>query len=374
MREEGNILEYKKNKKLWGYMEIESCDEPITILSWLNTVGCAHTYKNGCTMCHYNLRYKIRKIGIKKMMLACDELLSFLEMKNEVNEYGTFVIFPGGSFLDESEIPKEIREYILKRIAKNKKNYKKTLFRTDTRLEYVNEKNIIEIRKILGDDSIIKFGFGMESTNKLIREACVNKDLTSDFLDRLMILRNNNIYITASVLLKPPFLTEKEAIEDTLNSVKELLDNNLVDHVNVMTMSSKPLTIVRKLEEMGLYKLPSIWSTIEVIKLLGPNYGDRLSFRGLIMGDTLDDTRSAHGCNECSNKIMPQLLKISKYTPKKWKEFIRLANSIDCKCKKEWKKEINLKPKLNLQERIVHGIGTLVNEYRLNKYEEKFKK
>jgi len=184
----------------------------------------------------------------------------------------------------------------------------------------------------------------MESTNKLIREACVNKDLTSDFLDRLMILRNNNIYITASVLLKPPFLTEKEAIEDTLNSVKELLDNNLVDHVNVMTMSSKPLTIVRKLEEMGLYKLPSIWSTIEVIKLLGPNYGDRLSFRGLIMGDTLDDTRSAHGCNECSNKIMPQLLKISKYTPKKWKEFIRLANSIDCKCKKEWKKE-NFEPR-----------------------------
>ena len=353
--------------KPWGYFNLtpsRSQGRKVPLI-YINTVGCFHKFKGGCTMCdlgYLNNRIRVSQKQIKNRFVRA---LDFAESNNKNYEHGIFNINACGSFFDQREVPLKIREYVLKRIASNKKRHKRTMFVTESRLEFINKELLEEVRSILGYDTEIKVGFGIESTNDIIREACVNKGLPKDYRDKLKLIKKYNIKRDAHVIFKPPFLTEKEAIGDVVNSVKELFRDNLSDFVVIMTMNLKPMTFLKKLEKEGLYKLPSIWSVIEIIKRLGPDACQHIFFNGFIT-DRGSSVKIVKGCDYCSPLLMPKILNFNRPNKKQWRELIKFSKSISCPCKIDWKKEMNRQNKTSIESRIISRLNLLSLKY-LNK-------
>ena len=158
---------------------------------------------------------------------------------------------------------------------------------------------------------------------------------------------------------------QEDAIEDAVNSSQELLEQNIADQVVIMTMNSRPGTLIRRLELDNKYVLPSIWSAIEVVKRLGPHLCQKISLRGFTCSDSID-VKIARGCKECELILMPLLLKFDKVTPNEWYNLIETANKINCRCKQKWKKSISKKRQTSLKKRVAMELNELIKKY-LNK-------
>lgn len=348
-------LHKEKYKKNWGYLNFSSRGG-ITPLVYIKTIGCLHTLESGCTMCNYGLRRKSSKIKKTSFLRSLKAALNYLDEVNHEKQTGVYVIGTSGSFFDIQEIPLYARKYIYSIIANKKKDYKKAVFSVESRFEFVSQKDIREIRRVLGDDVTIRIGFGIESTNYLIREACINKNLPLNWQNKIKFFKRYNIKADAHILLKPPFLTEKESIEDAVKSIKEMFKNGLSDRVILMTMNLRPGTVINELANIDKYRLPYIWSVIDVIKKLGPDICQNMMFHGFVVNADGKNIKTVKGCQGCNHLIIPKILKFNKPKKNNWRKLIDLADSIDCQCKKEWREEIKKKGRKNLKERILEGI------------------
>ncbi|WP_291580201.1 hypothetical protein [Clostridium sp. UBA6640] len=88
-------------------------------------------------------------------------------------------------------------------------------------MEDITEEKLFRIRQATNTEFDIAVGF--ESANPLIRNLCINKSFeNSVFEANCNIWKKYNINIIPLMMLKPPFLTEYEAIEDYIKSLEYL--------------------------------------------------------------------------------------------------------------------------------------------------------
>ena len=92
----------------------------------------------------------------------------------------------------------------------------------ESKLEYIDVNKLKEMQRILGDIKI-ELGIGVETMNEKVRDLCINKPFPNALLEKKVeLLHSIGVIPKAYLLLKPPFLTEQEAIDDFVNSVKGL--------------------------------------------------------------------------------------------------------------------------------------------------------
>jgi len=96
----------------------------------------------------------------------------------------------------------------------------------ETRPEFVIPDRIASFRDIIDDgshDPPLYIAIGLETSDDRVREKCINKGfIWEDFLLASKTARSEGAGIKAYLLVKPPFLTERESIDDTISSVKAL--------------------------------------------------------------------------------------------------------------------------------------------------------
>ncbi len=64
---------------------------------------------------------------------------------------------------------------------------------------------------------------GLETSSDLIRKHSINKGFTfRDFVNAAEVAKVNGVAVKTYLMLKPPFLSEKQALEDIVTSVKKL--------------------------------------------------------------------------------------------------------------------------------------------------------
>lgn len=78
-------------------------------------------------------------------------------------------------------------------------------------------------------------------------------------------MKKFNICSLAYVLLKPPFLTEKEAIDEAINSIKKATAIGF-ERISLEPMSVHRFTVVDALSLANNYRVPWFWSVIEVVE------------------------------------------------------------------------------------------------------------
>lgn len=273
----------------------------------LRTKGCSWAQDCGCSMCGYT--NDASQDDVKE-----EDLLSQYEnvMKNYSQEK-IVKVFTSGSFLDEKEVPKSAGEKILDDLTG-----KTEKIIVESRPEFVTVENVKGKKKI-------EVAIGLESASDFILENSINKGFTlSDYIKAVNILKEQKIGIKTYLLIKPPFLSESEAISDAINSAEKISDYSSTISFNPVNIQK--FTLVERLWRNGEYRPPWLWSVVEVLR-----QSSKLNSTHIMSSPTAGGTkRGAHNCGDCDREV---LLAIEEFSQS---QDIAVLEKLRCDCKEIW--------------------------------------
>lgn len=279
--------------------------------------GCSW---NRCRMCGY--RHE-RYPDISREDLA-DRLIRQVQWVKERfrdEDYQVLKIFTSGSFFDPDEVPPAARRAVAEA-------FRGKLVIAETRPEYVDPVALQEFtEKIDTDtwDTPLSIAIGLETTDDFIREKCVDKGFSyMDFLRAAEIAHATGTGVKAYLLMKPPFLTEREARDDMVRSINEIA--SIADSISMNLCTVQGRTEVEKLWRDHAYRPPYLWTVLDVL-IASPVH---------ILCDPVGggQRRGPHNCGDCDRPIVKG---IEDYSLTEDVGLLRALAETDCGCKEEWR-------------------------------------
>jgi radical SAM enzyme (TIGR01210 family) len=283
----------------------------------LRTSGCSHYREGGCSMCGYNAESDA-------CVTAADIMEQFESAMKDLDDVEFLKVYTSGSFLDKREIPEEVAEHILKASAKKGL---KILF--ESRPEYVTPTRLREMLSVHDD---LEIALGLESANDRVLKYSVNKGFSrADYEGAARAIVDAGIDLRTYVLLKPPFLTEAEAVADSKEAIG--FASQFSKTISLNPVNVQRGTLVERLWRSWAYRPPWLWSVLEVLK--GSHHdGTRLVCEPTGGGRE----RGAHNCGRCDVMILDSIRAFSDS-----QDVARLAFP-DCECRDIWKATMDLEP------------------------------
>ncbi|MDR2967924.1 MAG: archaeosine biosynthesis radical SAM protein RaSEA [Methanobacteriaceae archaeon] len=337
-----NFISKQKKRKVddlatsWFQDDLLYSGSGKSIFLILPTPGCAWALgeSGGCSMCSYITDCTLEPIESEKIVkLFKREITTSMEKIRLENDDSTpspiaIKIFASGSFLNPMEVSKDARDEILDILA-NMDEIKEII--VESRPEYIKSEVLNEIFSIIGD-KLFEVSIGLESENDSIREEKINKGFNKkDFelaISKINKAKNNySIKSKAYVLVKPILTTEKEAIEDAINTAK-YCESIGVDRISFCPATIHKGTLIERLWRKGAYTPPWIWTTVEIINEVRKN----IAIPSFMDTSGFGSRRGPYNCKKC-NKDLKHMIIQSNLNQS-------LIEEIDCKCKNQWKSEV----------------------------------
>jgi radical SAM enzyme (TIGR01210 family) len=274
----------------------------------LRTRGCSWSYHSGCTMCGY-WDDTNPEIGRREL----DEQIStFLR---EFPKGDVLKIFTSGSFFDPVEIDPALQFDIIEKVLKS---YSYLI--VESRPEYI-KKVIGKLKEYRGR---VQVAIGLESTDPHILKNSVNKNYDfDDFKEAASLLRENGISVRTYLLLKPPFMTEKEAINDSIKSARDLAPYS--DFISINPMNIQRGTLVEKMYREGNYRPPWLWSVVAVLQALRD-----LDVPIVSLITAAGKRRGAHNGHDCDKRFSEAIRKYSET------HNYAYLDELSCECRDTW--------------------------------------
>lgn len=273
----------------------------------LRTTGCRWYRDGGCLMCGYHSASE-EGIGIEDLRMQIGSSLERYDGEEMVK------IYTSGSFLDTEEIPVELRGEVFEAFSESQR----ILF--ESRPEFITIDNLegIEVEKT-------HVAIGLETSNDLIRKMCVNKGFTfQDYEKAASVLLEKGIPLRTYLLLKPPFLSEREATSDAISSIRD--SSPYSESISINPVNVQRDTLVEKLWRRGDYRPPWWWSLNEVLsKGLGVS-----DARILSAPSGAGTPRGIHNCGECEDKFIEAVRRFS------FEQDLGVLRGLRCNCIEEW--------------------------------------
>lgn len=289
---------------LWREIDILRGQPEETAVVIFRTTGCSWYKFSSCTMCGY---FNDVSPGVKEenLMKQIDKLTSSLE------NIKVLKVFTSGSFLDPQEVPVTVRKYFFDSLED-----KIDKFLIESRTEYLHEKNL---QDNLNDPEKVRIAIGLESSNDLIIRDSINKGSTfSKYVTAAKTARGLGFEVRTYLLFKPPFISEKEAMRDTLDSVRDASPYS--NDISINPMNIQKNTLVEYLWKRGLYRPPRLWS---VAKLLVQSLKEGYSVVSYPTGG--NRIRGAHN-NKPDGKLLNLIFEASlKQNPDELDSYIQQA-------------------------------------------------
>ncbi len=279
------------------------------------TRGCSWSYSSGCSMCGYytDTNPQMDEDALKEQL---NRALSEYEAQEIVK------IYTSGSFLDEHEINEKLALQILEAFDAKK-------IVVESRPEFIDAKKIkIYSKKV----DTLEVAIGLESANDFVLKNCINKGFRFKDYKKKVKQISEHASIRTYLLLKPPFLLEKEAVNDVVESIRKVKD--LTDIVSINPVNVQRGTLVEKLWKKNLYRPPWLWSIIEVLSQAEAS--DNAVF---ISEAGVGSKRGAHNCGECDDdlkKIIQDYNQTQNHKPFK--------DILECDCRERWERESDIEP------------------------------
>ena len=314
---------------------------------FLMSNGCEWALKSahGCMMCGH-LAKQIRN----DKPISVDDYLKQFEQefeKIDFEKYPMLNLYNNGSFINDNEIPPEARKGMLRMINKNPHIKMLVL---ETRPEFVTEEKVREIKRLIPDKHI-ELGVGLEIKDDFYRRICINKGFSLQRYNFAANIITKYLNLRTYVLLKPLFLTEKEAIEQAIETIEYAFASGSTT-ASLEACTIQDYTLMKYLYERGLYSTPWLWSIVEVVK--------RVKSPGKLIVGLFKFFPSPsvvpNNCDRCNEKVMEKIMQYNRTLDPK------AFNGLTCECKKQWRTILEEKP-LPFEERL-KPIPELLNELR----------
>ncbi|WP_457548480.1 archaeosine biosynthesis radical SAM protein RaSEA [Archaeoglobus sp.] len=287
-----------EKERLYG--EVVDC---LTVI--LRTRGCSW---NRCLMCGYkkDTDPRVTNRSLKKQ----------LEKALKKGKAKILKIFTSGSFF---ELDKEFRDFVYYKVSRM--GFEKLIVESRPEFVYRVEEDLEKI------EFELEVGIGLETSNDFVREHCINKGFTfEDFKEASKFLKSKGFRVKVYLLLRPPFLSEREAIEDAIKSIEDVKD--LADVVSLNPTNVQSGTYLEGLWRWGIYRPPWLWSVVEVLK------NSNLE----IVSDPVGagSLRGPHNCGKCDKAVARAIREFSLY------QDLSVFENLSCRCLKLWKKVLEL--------------------------------
>ena len=271
----------------------------------MRTNGCCWVKHGGCTMCGYR-EASVKGVTSEDLLAQLDQALS--RYKDE-----PFVkIYTSGSFLDDEEIPPEVRQRIFDAFS----GCRRLLF--ESRPEFLTPEKVAELPKN------VTVALGLESSDPEVLKVSVHKGFTPDDIRRAgLLLKENGLIVRTYLLLKPLYMNEAMAIEDAVRSAR--FADEFSDEISINPLNVQRGTYVERIWKRGDFRPPWIWSLIEVFKRLSGTVDSRLISSPSGGGST----RGVHNCGTCDMKALEAVERFS---------FSQDAKDLEvgCACRSRW--------------------------------------
>jgi radical SAM enzyme (TIGR01210 family) len=281
----------------------------------LRTSGCSHYHAGGCSMCGYNFE---SDVGVT----PADIVKQFDHAMKDLDDVGFLKVYTSGSFLDESEISRDVADHILRTAAIRNL---RVLF--ESRPEYVTSESL---ERVIAVNQHIEIALGLESSNDRVLRYSVNKGFTrADYERAARTVADKGIDSRTYVLLKPPYLTESEAVMDAKEAIR--FASGFSRTVSLNPVNVQKGTLVERLWRNWAYRPPWLWSVLEVLKA---SHGKT----GRLVCDPTGGgrDRGAHNCGRCDDAILASIKAYSQS-----QDLGRLGWP-DCDCRDVWRSVVDM--------------------------------
>ena len=327
-----NRLKMKEKK---SPAELEACWKEKDLVSGgisdamvviMRTNGCCWAKTGGCTMCGYK-QASLRTVTEEDLNRQIDEALSKYSGEKFVK------IYTSGSFLDEKEVPAAVRQRILKEFS----GCERILF--ESRPEFVNEEVLAALPKT------VTIALGLESSDADVLTTSINKGFTPEDSRRAgEMIRKAGLKVRTYLLLKPPFLTESAAMDDTERSAR--FADGFSDEISINPLNVQRGTYAERLWRAGELRPPWIWSLTEVLRRLSGSVEARLMSSPSGGGSS----RGVHNCGKCDRELLDGIERFS---------FSQDVKDLDvkCGCVKDWQTYLESERILGTAADLDRGFG-----------------
>lgn len=282
--------------------------ESLTVI--LRTVGCRW---NRCTMCGY---------ASEGAPATAEDLMQQMgqAMQRRSPDVKVMKIYTSGSFLDPREVPESVRDKVLDILRAA--GIERLVI--ESRPEHIIPERVEACLSKVETE----FAIGLETSNDLIRQEIICKGFTfQDYVKASKTVHDLGGRVKAYLLLKPPHLSEGQALEDAIRSA-----NAARKHADVLSLNLCNIqrgTYVERLWERGEYRPPWLWSAVEVLK----------SVEGPIICDPVGagTRRGPHNnCGKCDASIAEAIRKHAL------SQDLGVFENLGCGCKRAWQKVLDL--------------------------------
>lgn len=297
----------------WVEEEALGDERVLAFVLILKTRGCYWADVKGCSMCGYSKDTLGRSATREELSEQLSRALSRYRGEPYVK------IYTSGSFLDDREVDPESRVKIVQGFSAARR----LLF--ETLPEFPTRETIDPLRAAFPGE--LEVALGLESTDPIVLQRFVNKGSSpQEYLDAADRVRDLGLRAKGYLLLKPPYLTERESIEDVVRSVKAAAPH--FDALSVNPVHIQSGTVVEWLYRRRRYRPPWLWSVVESLK----RGADVRGGRRLVSFPTAGGLpRGPHNCGECDTRVL-RAIQAASLT----QEFAPLE-ALECSCQSIWR-------------------------------------
>ncbi len=305
----------------WREPEALGEERVTAFVAILRTRGCYWADGRGCSMCGYAKDTLGRSATPEELAAQLAALLR--EYRDE--PYVKF--YTSGSFLDDREVDPASRERIVSAFSGRAR---RLLF--ETLPEFVTPERVGPLRDRFAGD--LEIALGLESADPEILGRFVTKGSPpADYFAAFDRARALGAHPKAYLLLKPPYLTEGESIEDVVRSVRAAAPR--VDAISINPVHIQNGTVVEHLYRRGRYRPPWLWSLVEALRRGAELRG---ATRLVTFPTAGGLPRGPHNCGKCDPAVLEALREASlaqRFGP---------LEALECDCRSTYERLRSLEP------------------------------
>jgi hypothetical protein len=291
--------------------------QSLTII--LNTGGCRWARAGGCTMCGYVAEsVEGGSVSHEALMDQIEVCLDHeAEHTDEGERAGLIKIYTSGSFLDEREVGAESRRAIAETFADRERIVVESL------PDFVDREKLADFTEQGLETDV---AVGLETATDRVRHDCVNKYFDfADFEAACAEAGEADAGIKAYLLMKPPFLSEPEALEDMKSSVRRCAAVEECHTVSMNPCNVQRYTMVDELHFEGGYRPPWLWSVADVL-------ASTTDVSAIVVSDPVGhgSDRGPHNCGECDDRVQTAIKDFDL------RQDPSVFEQVSCECEATW--------------------------------------
>lgn len=256
-----------------------------------------------CTMCPFTNENNFGHGRDDPSLL--DQVENVLTRSPEEPGYDLLALYNDGSFFASAEVPHDVQLAVAELVASSGVGR----LVVESLPQFVRPATLAPFVRALGPVEL-QVGIGLQSADDFVRETLVNTRVTRRSFERaLATMAGLGVHPKVYLMIKPPFLTDEEAVTDVVQSV-EYLRSLGVDGVTLCPTRVSRNTVAWWLHENGYYQPPNLWTVADVVRRAHETVAVRVACINLRGSDF--ESIFPESCPACADDIVDGLVRYSE--------------------------------------------------------------